>query len=169
MPKINKTFKSKNVSISLKLDFGTEKIFDQSFVAKMGQMLETQSIKFMSKGISPVTGQKFARYKNPDKYPKNVRKTNPDKKNTPVNLKLSGDLYNSYGSKKEGKLSMKFGLLNPKGKVGTYAPVHNRDDRGRPDIPERKFLPTKAGELFNRTIMLEIKRLIVERIKSIIK
>jgi hypothetical protein len=60
-----------------------------------------------------------------------------------------------------------FGITDPD--VSIYAAVHNKDDSGRPDIPERRFLPTRKGETFNRSIMLEIKRLIVSRLQKLIK
>lgn len=161
--------KAKGVTLSVDIGFPIDEILDKGTVASIGQSMKNQSIKFMSLGISPVGGRKFDKYKNVEKYPKNVRKTFRDKKNSPVNLKLSGALHNALSWVQKNKRTITFGLLKADNKVKTYGAVHNRDDRGRPDIPERKFLPTKRGETFNRSIALEIKRLIVKRIKQLIK
>ncbi len=159
----------KGGKVSVDISFSRSDILDGGTVSKLGEAIQEESVRMMNSGISPVTGKKFEKYKDPDKYPKNVRKHIPDKRNTPVNLKLSGNLHESFGWKRSGPFGFIFGLLNPKGKADKYGKVHNKDDLGRPDIPERKFLPTKPGETFNRTIMLKIQRLIVERIKKLTK
>jgi hypothetical protein len=169
MPKVKQRIKSKNVVVKIDLNVPTEKILDTRTVNILGNTMIKKIKQFLMSGTSPVTGKKFQLYKNPEKYPKNVRKDYPSKKNTPVNLKLSGNLYESFGFIKKSAMVLTFGLLQPKGKVDIYGAVHNRDDTRRPDIPERKFLPTKPGETFNKTILLDIRRVIVERIRQIIK
>lgn len=169
MPRKNSTKIVNKTKITVQLDFPTEEILNSQTVNELGQAIQEESIRFMEAGVSPVDGRKFERYKNTEKYPKNVRKSFPDKKNTPVNLKLSGNLYDSFGWKKHSDKSFIFGLLNPKGDADVYGAVHNRDDTGRSDIPERRFLPTRVGELFNKSIMLEIRRIIVDRIARLIK
>lgn len=167
MPKKKLKIKKRGVSISIDIDIPIEKILDQSTVDALGRKITSDSIKFMESGVSPVNGKRFAQYKDPNKYPKNIKKKYPNKSKTPVNLKLSGKLYESFGWRKISDTIFNFGLLNADAKVLTYAAVHNKDDTGRSDIPERKFLPTKRGEEFNRSIMLEIKRIIVNRISKL--
>lgn len=157
----------KGVKMKVDLKFPLEDVLNSGTIATVGQTIKNKMLAFMGVGVSPVTGKKFEKYKNPDKYPKNVRNAYPDKRTTPVNLKLSGKLWESLGWKKKGERSFEFGMINADDKVKTYGAVHNKDDMGRPDIPERKFLPTKAGEEFNRTIMLELKRIIVDRLKKL--
>lgn len=169
MPGKKSKFKSNNVTIRVDLNMPIEKILDGATVTNLGGAILKESLKFMESGISPVTGKRFVKYKNTAKYPEKIRKIFPEKRNTPVNLKLTGDLYDSFGWSKKSQKVLTYGLLRPKGKAGIYGPVHNRDDEGRPDIPERKFLPSKRGERFNRTIMLEIKRIIVERLQRLLK
>lgn len=167
MPKIKSESKGKNYTVKVDLNFPTEMILDAGTVNAAGLMLIRKSIEFMSKGASPVDGKRFEKYKDVEKYPKNVRKSYPDKKNTPVNLRLTGNLYESFGFKKSSSKGFLFGILNPKGNVLDYASVHNEGKRS--DIPQRKYLPTGKGETFNKTIMLELRRVIVDRIKALIK
>lgn len=169
MPSKNSLKKFPGGKIQVKLDFPTENILTSAVVKDLETTIRDESISFMEAGISPVNGRKFELYKNTDKYPKNVQKTFPDKKNTPVNLKLTGNLYDSFAAKKSGDKSFVFGLLSPKGNADVYGAVHNKDDTGRPDIPERRFLPTRPGEEFNKSIMLEIRRIIVDRIARLLK
>jgi hypothetical protein len=166
MAKLRSTNRAKGVTIKVDLDFPTDQILDGPTVDEIGETIKDMSIKFMEAGVSPVDGKKFEKYKDTEKYPKNVRKHYPDKKNSPVNLKLSGNLYESLNWIKSGATTLTFGLLKPKGKADIYGEVHNEGLNG---VAERKFLPTAPKETFNRTILLEIQRLIAERISKIIK
>lgn len=167
MPRISGKKKYDNLVVSIDIDLPSEKIMTGANVEIIGQRLVTMTRDFMLKGISPVDGKKFALYKDTEKYPKNIRKNYPDKRNTPVNLKLTGDLHDSIGFKSGGKNNLLFGIINPKGNVSDYADVHNEGLRS--DIARRTFLPTGRGETFNRTIMLELKRRLVSIIEKLLK
>lgn len=125
----------------------------------------------MSKGLSPVKG--FGRFigyssqrnNNKSSYPFNVKHKYPSKKVRPVNLKLSGDLYDSIGFKgiKQG---VEIGHINMTSEIKEKFEKHNEGS----DIlvPQRKYLPNKRGETFIVTIMQMIKYIYTERIKFII-
>lgn len=64
---------------------------------ELGKSVVAEMKDLISKGISPLSGYgRFPAYKNPKEgYPKTVRGQYPSKRNTPVNLRLSGDFLNA--------------------------------------------------------------------------
>lgn len=57
----------------------------------LGNQVVTEMKKFISRGVSPIRqAGRFPEYKTPERYPRRVQRKYPDKKNRPVNLKLSG-------------------------------------------------------------------------------
>lgn len=116
--------------------------------------------RFMAAGTSPVRGKRrFPAYKTPEKYPANKKPSRP------VNLFLSGDLYNSLKAAKVSVLSFYIGVSSlASEKIKTYAKANNLGENG---IPERRFIPIR-GEQFNISIMRKIKDIIARRIAEII-
>lgn len=71
-----------------------EKAVTSSDAKILGAQVVTEMTKMISKGISPVGGKRYEAYKRAgDKrgYPANARSEFPDKRNRPVNLRLSGE------------------------------------------------------------------------------
>lgn len=166
MPRVKSRVNYKNSTVKVDLNFPTQAVLTGPNVVIVGQVLRSMVLDFMSKGISPVTGRKFTAYKNPDNYPRKIAKKYPGKQVTPVNLKLNGNLWDSIEYKSGRNGSVVFGIFSPEAfGVGDYVLVHNEGTR--PDIAQRKFLPSSEGEIFNRQIMLELKRRIVNIIKLI--
>lgn len=115
--------------------------------------------EFISKGISPVKGERrFVGYKNPAKYPAEL------KSKRPVNLYLSGDM---LAALKFYPLSGAAFSIAIKGDEGKKAAAHNNGtDKG---IPRRHFMPTERGEEFNVTITRKLRDLYARILFDIIK
>lgn len=62
----------------------------KSKLTSVGKRFINDMKKEIKIGKSPITGKKFPAYKNPANYPGKVRKKFPNKRDKPVNLKLSG-------------------------------------------------------------------------------
>lgn len=136
-----------------------------AIVNEIGKTIVETSIDAMSKGLSLVKGQgRFVGYKKPDKYP------GKKKNKRPVNLKLTGDLYKSLSFERK-KNEISYGLLKGKtvGDADIYGPVHNADDPRRPDIPTRRFIPSRQGEEFIVTIMVKLRDIIAKRLADLIR
>lgn len=143
----------------------TSGVMDKRTAKLLSDAIRKQSIDFMRKGISPVQGVKrYAAYKDPKKYP------GKRKPKTPVNLKLSGDLYRSLGFKFIKFDKLIFGIFSStaKGDVLDYAAVHNGDVRKKGTTP-RPFIPTSPGSSYKKTILDKVRTVIIKRIDAIIK
>jgi hypothetical protein len=137
--------------------------------------LGTEVIKLMKDamgaGLSPVKG--FGRYAGyavtrtgrKNAYPKNVQKQYPGKTVRPVNLKLTGDLWDAITHQKR-KNGVSIGHHTPTVDIHKKFETHNVGVD--PLVPQRKYLPDE-GEGFIVSIMREIKDIYLRRIKDIIR
>lgn len=143
------------------------------FKSQMGFKVVEDMKQFMSAGQSPVKGVgRFEAYstqrnKDPKKrlYPFNVKKEYPGKQVRPVNLKLSGDLYDSidYRVIQSG---VQVGHFSPSKDIREKFEKHNLGTD--PRVPKRQYLPGQ-GQTFNVSIMRNLKELVISRIKSILR
>lgn len=134
------------------------------------QILGDDLIRLMkeniSKGISPIEGEgRFPAYKNPDRYPKNVRKRFPSKRRRPVNLFLSGKFLSKLTKRvREGMvISIQIGFFDNESKLKERG---HRDGAG--GQPKRPIIP-KKGEFFTNRIIIEWKKRIISVINKNIK
>ena len=110
----------------------------------------------ISKGISPIKGNKrFARYKNPERYPEGVRGSFPKKRKRPVNLTLSGDFLKML------KFKSKTGR-KPKIEIGFYDKLSKKKEQGHREgaggQPKRPIIPKGKGESYAVRIVTEVRR-----------
>ena len=127
------------------------------FAQAIGDQLREEVIDSLSKGISPVQGErKFEPYKNPKSYP------GKRKPSSPVNLFLSGDLYRALEARLKGN-SIIFGIFDPK--VAKYAQAHQD---GNAHLPRRAIVPDD-GEVFQVSILRAILDLYKNRMAVILK
>ena len=171
-------FKSNNWN----LKDAVKKNFDTKRFAQLAQRTITDKvIQSMSRGISPVQGQRnFEKYRNPKKYPGDLKASNKP------NLRLSGKLWSAYKSKVAGLMSISLGIHSDVPEdVKVYATANNegtmnskqssaRDKfskaRGtkknrkkilnkilKGSIPARRFVPIK-GESYKTDIVLELRK-----------
>lgn len=160
------------ITVNLNFDFiNPDRIFDSKTSNAVGRELRKQTIAALSRGQSPVKGQKrLQRYKDPDKYP------GKRKSKRPVNLKLSGNFYNSLGFKKK-KDGVLFGITKKIGKLGkragpakNYMHVHNAGFPIGKNGPRtrRAWLPLQ-GEEYNISIIRELREIISLRLNELIR
>lgn len=76
---------------------------------KMGQEVIAEMKNLIGKGVSPITGKRFPKYKK--SYRDQIKKYHSKKygkKNTPINLKLTGDFLKDLSSRviSKGKLNL---------------------------------------------------------------
>lgn len=155
--------------IKVKISVPTEKMIakiksnlvDKSVIDDLNAAVVPEIKRFMAAGTSPVKGKRrFAPYKDKDKYPGDRKAARP------VNLFLSGALYNQIVAAKRTVLSFYLGISDlASDKIKIYAKANNL---GENNIPERRFVPIK-GEEYNVSIMRKIKNIIAQRIAEIIK
>lgn len=141
---------------------------------KLGTAIEKTMKDHISKGISPVKGErKFASYAvdrdgDPKKYPTGYKK---GKK--PINLYLSGKMLSyltHWTKRKKNSLSLIIGIHpNAPGDVVDRAEAHNDGTLVKNNVPKRKFIPNKQGDKFNVTITRLIKNLLSDEINKTIK
>ena len=138
-----------------------DKLLPKSDAEKIGDQIVSEMKALITKGVSPIKGTgRFPAYKNPKNYPGRIRKQYPQKKNTPVNLTLSGDFLKSLKSsvRKDGIL---IGLTTRLSKE------KESDHRtGKNTQPKRPIIPLVAnGEQF----ALKIQTVYINGIKKNIK
>lgn len=138
----------------------TKNLVDGPFISELNQKVITEIKRFMLAGISPVKGKRrFEKYKDKDKYP------GDRKPSRPVNLKLSGDMQSELvAAKKDSGFYLGISTL-ASNKIKTYAKANNL---GEGNIPERRFIPV-SGEVFNVSIMRQIKDIIARRVSKLLK
>ena len=97
-------------NIAQKLEELKDHPLTQAEAKALGDSIVTEMKDLISKGISPIKGKgRFPAYKNPKTgYPSTVRKQHPDKRNTPVNLRLTGKMLADLKSLviRRGKLNL---------------------------------------------------------------
>lgn len=127
------------------------------FARTVGEQLREEVIDSLSKGVSPVQGErKFEPYKNPKSYP------GKKKPSSPVNLFLSGDLYRALEARVKGN-SLLFGIFDEK--IAKYAQAHQD---GNKHLPRRAIVPDE-GEVFQVSILRSILDLYKNRMAVILK
>lgn len=177
--------------VTLKLD-GSLKAFAENSVVtsevqdELGSITLRLMLDVISKGLSPVDGVgRFEKYVAQRKvapaskgrsrkdvstqrkrlYPFSVQKTYPNKTLSPVNLYLDGTFLNSltYRGTANG---IELGHISPSAKTEALFEAHN--EGLNKNVPQRKYLPNKRGEVFIVTIMRAIINVYSQRIKNII-
>ena len=129
----------------------------------MGEQLRQDVINSMSKGISPIQNEgRFAGYKNPAKYPANLKPARP------VNLYLTGDLYSGIDYEIKGN-KLIFGVLDSTQKqkaIGlTQGFSKTKDGRIIEFAAPRPFIPDESkGQRFNSKIVNNFFRILREEI-----
>ena len=110
----------------------------------MGRLLVTQMKETIAGGVSPITGQRFPKYKNPRKYPGNR------KPKSPVNLKLSGEFLKNllFRSRKGSNPSV---TVYIRGRENQKKEEGHRD--GANGQPKRPIIP-EGREDFSRKISI---------------
>ncbi len=136
-------------------------LINREVVEELNKEAVEEVKRFMASGVSPVKNKRrFPAYKDKDKYP---AKKKPSR---PVNLFLSGTLYDSLIAAKSSAMSFYIGISSlAREDVKVYAKANNL---GENNIPARRFVPIK-GEQFNISIMRKIKDIIARRLAELIK
>lgn len=168
--------KGNGYTVSMKLDklstiTNPRKVMNKSTQVLLGRSVIKEMKRRIAKGLSPVAGEpRYAPYVKERKgkgYPDTptIKKKYPGKKSRPVNLKLSG--------KWLGKLSFRpkaggvfIGWINPTNLEKALIETHN--EGLHPHVPQRKVLPNGPGDDYAPTIKAIIKKIVRNRIKSII-
>lgn len=158
-------------------------IVTKGFGTVLGRKIEIEIRRDISAGKSPVKGVgRFAKYIGPSLssglrgktkkaveksfYPGSVRGKYPDKKNRPVNLRLSGDYLKKLKNRTfAGIVEIGFFTLDKvtRGKFQT----HNNGTHKH--VAQRKHLPTAKRDKFTPRIQRMVKKLYTNRIKSILR
>ena len=150
------------------------KLFREKIDGRIGNIVLRQMVRkiksFTRKGISPVTGPGIrSRYKgykrasDKDGYPNNVRRSFPQKRKRPVNLRLSGKMMRSLDgfvrNTKEG-VELELAYLDP---------LSRKKERGHSEgvggQPKRPTLPGK-GQKFSKDIEKEVVSILLKAIKK---
>jgi hypothetical protein len=158
-----------------------EKKIDDAFRGEVGFIAVKLIKDLLSRGVSPVEGKgRLASYKNAAKYPglnrnkgKNLKRTTQPmtrealakttKKQSPVNLKLTGDMLKSLSFKvKQGRIWI--GFFDTKEAIKAKALQD-----GTANMAARPILPTEPGQQFAQTIWREILKAVKEKIENLTK
>lgn len=127
---------------------------------ELGRAIVDGSKRLMSDGISPVRDYgRFERYKDRKKYPGNLKPARP------VNLQLSGELFEAFDYRKKGKLSIESGIIKGSRRLKEIARAHQA---GTPNMAQRRMFPGK-GEEYAVTIMREIRKIYTKRLRELIR
>jgi hypothetical protein len=125
------------------------KVIKDAAKSKLPEVIKESILGKIAKGISPVRG--IGRFK---KYSQSYRDAigrgvYTGKRKRPVNLKLSGDMINSFYVRafKDG---FKVGFTDEK------ADYHNRTGPGGKKSARRRLLPTRRGSRFTKSIIRDI-------------
>lgn len=149
---------SSNVKMRLDIREDLTELFDNRFKREVASELIEMIKDFLSKGISPVRGnRKFPSYKNPEKYPAG------QKPKTPVNLELSSDMLNAmtyWFIRDSIRIGFKDEDQHDKAKTHQY---------GLNGVPQRPILPVEEGDELAISIMQELRRIYSEKLIDIIK
>lgn len=144
--KINKSF------------FNKISIFDKvARIMGKDKSIKSAIISDIESGVSPVQGQRFAKYSG--SYKDAIRKGRVEKGIAPVNLKLSGDLLKSLTTDNiKSRIIISF--------EDEKASYHNE---GNDKLPRRAILPTRSGEVFNKKIRNIIQKALKNALRKIFK
>lgn len=128
--------------------------FKESAIEDVTNFVKEAVLKDVGGGVSPVTGRAFPKYKDPKKYP------GKEKRKSPVNLELSGDMLDSLSVDQLSGTKIRLTVSEdqmPK------ADNHNKFSAKSQDtgVPARKFIPNAAnGENFKPEIRKRIEQII---------
>ena len=160
----------KRITENLAKKFGKidESIFSKSDAERVGDSMVDEMKDMISKGISPILGWgRFPAYKNPKEgYPETVLEEYPDKRKTPVNLKLTGDFLRA--------LQAKVVIAGKKARIiiGYWDPVEARKEEqhreGHNGQPKRPTIPLGGkGERFAKRIEEIYLKVIQRNVKKL--
>ncbi|MCA9485962.1 MAG: hypothetical protein KC506_03910 [Nanoarchaeota archaeon] len=126
----------------------------------VGNELRKEVLSSIKRGVSPVKGQgRFQKYS--ESYTGIIKRGIKNKRVSPVNLTLSGELLDSiYVKLNNNKITIGFS--------DEKFEYHNKPESGS-NMPARRLLPTEPGEEFSKSITLRIRNLVLERVKQIFK
>ncbi len=115
----------------------------------------------ISSGISPVRGHnRFAPYKNPDKYP-------GEKKNKrPVNLEMTGEMMRNFGASSSKNKSIAIGIL-PNVDKGIRDRARGNNYGTENGLSARRFFPGE-GETWKVSVLLALREVFAERMKRLL-
>jgi hypothetical protein len=126
--------------------------------SRLGKFLQNEIVnESILKGKSPVKpGRRYQTYS--DSYKRQIKTRFTFKRISPVNLKLTGKLLDSFTTSTRGnKLRISF--------TDKKAVYH---DEGTNKIPQRKMLPSRRGERFARLIERNVQRL-AEKVYNLVR
>lgn len=128
----------------------------KSDISTIAKNVISEMKSLISKGISPIrTTGRFESYKNPDNYPKKIQKKYPDKKNTPVNLKLTGKMLDQLKV-----TAIKLGS-NPSFNIGYSSESAKKKELGHREgangQPKRPTIPNE-----NEEFAVSIQKIVVD-------
>lgn len=137
---------------SPKIDF----TFDKNLERQIQKIVDEDIKGAMKAGLSPVRGKgRFVAYKDKESYP-------GDKKGSrPVNLKLTGELYDAINAKLKNAQEIEIGVY---GDADLLAKAKGNNE-GTKHVPERRFIPLRA-ERFNVTIETKIKEAVMKWLET---
>ena len=137
---------------------------------KIAQLAREKILDLVSKGISPIEGNgRFEAYKPKSKtkrtYPETVKKSYPNKRRRPVNLKLSGRFLSELFSRATSPNVIEIGFDS--GSYGDTLEEGHREGVG--GQAKRPILPTANGESFTKAIRAAILKEYREAIQRYLK
>lgn len=136
--------------------------FGPEFQRQMGELIVKEIKNDLSKGNSPVRGERrFDPYKDKEKYPGDLKPSRP------VNLELTGEMLANLTSKVvSGRSAVDVGFMNASEDVKKRAELHNKGGNG---VPRRKFLPWEDGDELNVRITRAMIDLYKARLARLLK
>lgn len=138
---------------------------NQQVSAATGQLVVELMKDRIAKGISPIEGKpRFPGYKDTKKYPGGVKRKFPDKRNRPVNLRLSGKFLSDLrviSASAAGRIVI--GFTSKYGK--TLEQGHREGANGQ---RERPIIPEESEELA-KSIRLAILKLYEQAVRKFLK
>lgn len=150
-----KKLSTKNIDVTWDYDFQKklrEGFSNEEWARRAQDVIDLSIARGMQSGVSPVNGFKnFTKYKNPSKYPGDLKASNKP------NLYVTGKLYGAYKSQ-PGKSPMSITMGVHKNEDPTIQVIAKANNEGTEHIPARRFIPLK-GETYKTSIILEIRKL----------
>lgn len=147
------------VTVNFDLTRYLDQFMDSSTVERMGNAVVNRMKEIMASGQSPVRGYgRFVAYKNPKRYPGKLKTARP------VNLKLTGEMYDGLSHRRKTETSILVGMVQGSDERKEIAGYHNA---GASPVPMRRFIPQR-GEEFVVSIMRLIRQIYRERMNDLI-
>lgn len=159
--------------VTFNLDFEKKlnTIMNKKTALVVGNVIEKEMKKSISKGLSPVKGVgRFVPYAIqrgiPNGYPTGI----VGKNKRPINLKLTGEFLKSltHFTKRSGSgFEAKIGFKIVNKRISALFETHNEGKH--PHVPQRRFVPTKKGERFLVSIERKYIAIITKRLNDVLK